>query len=135
MSGRGRAQGARARARTCGRAGARTGNERMPNLHELELTVNRIVAEVAKAIAQVMPQMPNLNELDLRENSIAAEGAKTIAQAMPQMLNLKELNLRKNWIGAELSKAIAQAMPPNGQALSLVLLFVFMRVLILVHVD
>ena len=85
----------------------------MPVLTSLDLRLNHIGDEGAKAIAEALKVNPVLTILRLDGNGIGDDGAKAIAEALKVNPVLNNLDLRFNSIGDDGAKAIAEALKVN----------------------
>ena len=75
-------------------------------LTTLNLGMNQIGAEGAKAIGSALEKNTTLTTLNLWENNIGFEGAKAIGSALEKNTTLTTLDLRCNRIGAEMRKTL-----------------------------
>jgi Ran GTPase-activating protein (RanGAP) involved in mRNA processing and transport len=82
-------------------------------LKVLNLHLNQIGDEGAKALAKALERNQTLRELDLESNQIGDEGALALAEALAKNQTLTMLNLAHNKIGVEGAQALAEALKRN----------------------
>jgi Ran GTPase-activating protein (RanGAP) involved in mRNA processing and transport len=93
----------------------------MAVLTNLELGLNNIGDDGAKAIAEALKVNAALTKLLLGYNNIGVDGAKAIAEVLKVNVVLTILHLDNNNIGAEGAKAIAEALKVNAVVTTLFL--------------
>ena len=76
---------------------------RAEQLEELELALNEVTADGAKAVAAALTHMPNLRRLNLRENELEDPGALVLTQAIKGLQKLEFLDLTQNQVCKSLS--------------------------------
>ena len=90
-----------------------------PSLTSLDLFLNGIGDDGAKALAAALKNNTSLTSLNLGGNGIGAEGAKALATALKTNTSLTSLNLRGNRIGDDVANALAAALKTNTSLTSL----------------
>jgi hypothetical protein len=88
-------------------------------LTTLDLRVNSIGSDGAKALAEALKTNSALTTLDLRANSIGDDGAKALAEALKTNSTLTTLDLWENSIGDDGAKALAEALKTNPALITL----------------
>lgn len=68
---------------------------------ELELALNEVTEEGARALAAALARLPRLQRLNLRENELDNPGAIAIAKALTGLKDLRELDLTQNQVRKE----------------------------------
>ena len=68
------------------------------NVLELELALNEVTAEGARALAQALGRLPRLQRLSLQENELENEGAIALARGLKKLKDLRELHLSQNQV-------------------------------------
>ena len=68
------------------------------NVLELELALNEVTAEGARALAQALGRLPRLQRLSLQENELENEGAIALARGLNRLKDLRELHLSQNQV-------------------------------------
>ena len=65
---------------------------------ELELALNEVTVEGARALAQALGRLPRLQRLSLQENELENAGAIALAQGLRELKDLRELHLTQNQV-------------------------------------
>ena len=68
------------------------------NVLELELALNEVTAEGARALSQALSRLPRLQRLSLQENELENEGAIALARGLNKLKDLRELHLSQNQV-------------------------------------
>jgi Ran GTPase-activating protein (RanGAP) involved in mRNA processing and transport len=94
-------------------------------LQTINLGVNSIGDEGAKAVAEALKVNSTLQTIFLDNNGIGAEGAKAVAESIKVNSTLQTIDLGYNYIEDEGAKAVAEAIKVNSMLETLGLLFCF----------
>ncbi|KAI8468546.1 MAG: hypothetical protein J3K34DRAFT_8402 [Monoraphidium minutum] len=87
-----------------------------PELQELELALNEITPQGARAVAAALAGKAQLVRLNLRENELESAGAAAVARALPGLPALQTLDLAANQVGKAGALAVARGLAAGGRS-------------------
>ena len=86
---------------------------------ELNLDRNKIGAEGAKSLGEILKENERLEILGLGWNDIGAEGVKSLCDGLKENESLEELHLHHNKIGGEGAKYLGELLKENRSLIRL----------------